>query len=110
MMTTQNTASPGLGKLGQAGTAIAIIGAIGLSIGFFTIQGDQVRLKALLLSYLYGWVLAMLLSLGCYGFMLLHYMSRGSWGKATIRLFEAGAKTLPLLFILFIPVMILRQR
>jgi len=106
MNTTSNTASSGYEKLGQTGTVLAIIGAIGLGIGFFIMQGDPVRLKAVMLSYLFGWVLAMLLSLGCYGFMLVHYMSRGSWGKSTIRLLEAGARALPLMFILFVPVLI----
>ena len=38
--------------------------------------------------------------------MLLHYMSRATWGKPIIRLLEAGAKTLPLMFILFIPILV----
>jgi hypothetical protein len=106
MNTTENTASPGFGRMGQTGTGLAVIGLIGLCIGLFIMQGDPDRLKHVLQSYLYGWVLAMLLALGCYGFMLLHYMSRGSWGKPTIRLFEAGAKCLPIMGLLFIPILI----
>jgi hypothetical protein len=106
MNTTENTIPSGFARMGRAGTVLAIIGIVGLGIGFVMMQSDPVKLKYLFQSYLYGWVLAMLLSLGCYGFMLLHYMSRGSWGKVVIRLFEAGAKCLPLMLLLFVPLLI----
>ena len=76
-ITTENIESPRYARLGQAATVFAIIGAIGLAAGYFTMRGDAPHLKLLMQSYLYGWVLAMLLALGCYGFMLLHYMTRG---------------------------------
>ena len=104
---TDNTAPPpSLGRLGQTGTVVAVIGLVLLGIGLLTAHGDPTAVKNVMQSYLYGWVLAMLLCLGCYGFMLLHYMSRGSWGKPVIRLFEAGAKALPLMFVLFLPMIV----
>ena len=107
MITTENAPPPpGLARLGQTGTLIAVVGFVLLAIGLLTTHNDPAALKNLMQSYLYGWVLAMLPSLGCYGFMLLHFMSRGSWGKPVIRLFEAGAKTLPVMLVLFLPVII----
>lgn len=106
MMTTENAAPPGFARLGMAGVVLAVIGLVILGVGIAGAAGHPEIMKNVAQSYLYGWVLAMLLSLGCYGFMLLHYMSRGSWGKPVIRLFEAGAKTLPLMFVLFVPFLI----
>src|SRR5882672_7661880 len=106
MMTTETTAPPGFTRIGMAGAVLAVIGLVILAIGVVTAQGHPEAIKVVLQSYLYGWVLAMLLSLGCYGLMLLHYMARGSWGVPVIRLFEAGAKCLPILFVLFLPILI----
>jgi hypothetical protein len=106
MNTTENVVPSGFERLGRVGAVLGVIGLLGIIVGIATAQGDPGRLKNVLQSYLYGWVLAMLLSLGCYGFMLLHYMSRGSWGKPVIRMFEAGAKALPIMFVLFLPILI----
>jgi hypothetical protein len=106
MNPNDNTAPAGLARLGRVGALLAVIGLIGIVIGALMVQGDPVRLKYLLQSYLFGWVLAMMLALGCFGWMLVHYMSRGVWGMPTVRLFEAGAKTLPLMLLLFVPILI----
>jgi len=106
MMTPENTAPTGYARLGMSGAAFAILGIFGLAAGAVSAHNDPGLLKNVFQSYLYGWVVAMLLCLGCYGFMLVHYMSRGSWGKPVIRLFEAGAKTLPLMLLLFVPLLV----
>jgi hypothetical protein len=106
MITGDNTAPAGFARLGQVGTVLGAIGLIGLGIGLAVAHGDPDRIKNIMQAYLFGWVLAMLLCLGCYGFMLLHYMTRGSWGRPVIRMFEAGAKTMPLMFLLYVPLLI----
>jgi hypothetical protein len=58
----------------------------------------------LLQSYLVAWIFWLSLSLGCFGLMLLHHVVRGRWGLVIIRLLEAGAKTLPLMAIGFVPI------
>ncbi len=57
-------------------------------------------------SYLFGWLFWLCVSLGCFGFTLLHHVLRGSWGLPLLRLFEAGNRTLPLMFLLFLPILL----
>ncbi len=54
-------------------------------------------------SYIFGWFFWMEMSIGCYGLMLLQNMVRAHWGRPLIRMFESGAKMLPLLGLLGIP-------
>jgi len=106
-MTATATAAPvGITRLGQVGAAIGVLGLAGLAFGIAGAHGDREIIKNVLQSYLYGWVMAMLVALGCFGLMLLQYMTRGSWARPVIRLFEAGAKTLPLMFVLYLPMLI----
>jgi len=57
-------------------------------------------------SYLFAFVFWIGLSLGCFGFMLLHNSIKARWGLSVLRLAEAGAKTLPLMALLFLPILI----
>lgn len=57
-------------------------------------------------AYVLAYVFWVCLSLGCYGFLLLHNMVRGKWGLPLLRIFEAGARTLPLMALLFLPFLI----
>ncbi len=107
MMTLENTVPSGYTRLGMTGTVFAVLGLFGLGAGVMFAHGDPALLKNVAQSYLYGWVVAMLPCLGCYGFMLIHYMSRGSWGKPVIRMFEAGAKALPFMLLLIVPILVL---
>jgi len=58
-------------------------------------------------SFLFGWVFWVTIALGCFGLTLLHHILRGSWGLPVLRLFEAGNRTLPLMFLLFLPILFL---
>jgi len=55
-------------------------------------------------SYLYAYIFWSGLTLGCVGIFFLHNVVGGNWGVAVRRLVEAGLKTLPLLFVLAIPI------
>ncbi len=55
-------------------------------------------------SYLFAYIFWAGLALGCLSIMLLQYISGGGWGLLISRLLEAGARTLPLLLLLFVPV------
>lgn len=57
-------------------------------------------------SYFYGWVFWLTFTMGCFGWQLLHNIIRGSWGRPVIRIWEAGAKMLPVMFLLYIPILI----
>lgn len=65
--------------------------------------------QILLESYFVGWFFWTALSLGCLGLMLLHHVVRGRWGLVVLRLLEAGARTLPLAAVGFIPIVLKRE-
>jgi hypothetical protein len=55
-------------------------------------------------SYLFGYAFWVGLSLGCLALLMLHHLVSGAWGFVIQRIVEAGARTLPLMAVLFIPV------
>src|SRR5689334_11775568 len=57
-------------------------------------------------GYLYAWVFFTGLSLGCLGMLLLQNTVRGKWGFPVVRLLEAGAKLIPIMGLLFIPIIL----
>ena len=80
-----------------------IIGAIGVvaaAIGLFTQRQQFFQ------SYLVAWVFWISVSLGCLAIMMLHHLSGGAWGLMVRRILEAASRTLPLLTILFLPILL----
>jgi hypothetical protein len=56
-------------------------------------------------SYLLAFVFFTNISLGCLGLLMLHHMTNGKWSFAIQRFAEAGVRTLPLMALLFLPVL-----
>ena len=56
-------------------------------------------------AYLYGFVFWAGLSLGCLGLLMFHHVTGGMWGFAIRRVLEAGAWTVPLMALLFVPLL-----
>jgi hypothetical protein len=81
---------------------IGIIGAIGCVIG------GVLQLDIFLRGYLIAYMFWTGLSLGCLGLLMIQYLSGGLWGLAIRRFVEAGAKGLPLMAVLFLPILIFR--
>jgi hypothetical protein len=54
-------------------------------------------------AYLVGWVYWVGVALGCLAISMLHHLTRGAWGLVVRRVLEAAARTLPLLLVLFLP-------
>jgi len=79
------------------------IGAIALIIGAF-IGPDA--LDHALRAYLAGYVLWVGASLGCMALLMVNHLSAGKWGLIIRRVLEAGAAQFPLLFVLFLPVLL----
>src|SRR5690349_1544626 len=96
-----STLPPGLANLQRIGAGLGVIGILLLLAAW---AGKLVVFKTLMQSYLWAWIIGMLFALGCYGCMLLHHICRGDWGKPVLRMFEAGAKMLPVMFVLFLPI------
>lgn len=67
--------------------------------------GAVVDTKHFFRGYLLGYMFWMNLSLGCLGFVMMHNLTGGDWGHATRRALEAGMRTLPLMVLLFLPIL-----
>lgn len=54
-------------------------------------------------AYLVAYFFWLGIGLGCLAIRMLHYLTGGVWGIVIYRFLEAGARTLPLLALLFVP-------
>ena len=59
-------------------------------------------------GYLIAYMFWTGLSLGCLALLMVQYLSAGLWGLVIRRLLEAGAKVLPLMAVLFLPILFFR--
>ncbi|HWC97469.1 MAG TPA: hypothetical protein VG456_11980 [Candidatus Sulfopaludibacter sp.] len=92
------------GNLKQWRNRVGAVGAISLAItafgAFLAPQGQFFR------SYLWSYVLFLGISLGCLAWLMVQYLTGGAWGVAIRRPAEAAVKTLPLMALLFVPIVI----
>ncbi len=82
--------------------ALTVGGALlGVSVilGFFLPQ-------AFFQSYLQGYMLLIGAALGCLAICMLHNLTGGDWGFALRPLLQSGAGTLPLMALLFLPILL----
>jgi hypothetical protein len=56
-------------------------------------------------AYLVAWTFWAGIGLGAMGIIFIQYLTGGNWGLATRRIFEAAAATVPLMSVLFVPVL-----
>lgn len=78
--------------IGLVASAVAIVGL------FF--DGPSIFLRAYLFSYLF-WLEC---TLGCLAVVMVAYLTNGRWGQISRPILEAGAKTVWLMLILFLPI------
>ena len=57
-------------------------------------------------SYLFGYLFWVGISLGCLALLMTQFLTGGAWGVLSRRAMEAASRTLPLLALLFIPVIV----
>jgi hypothetical protein len=70
------------------------------------IAGLALDRQQFLRSYLFGYVCWLGMALGCLGILLLHHTVGGKWGIVIRRFCEAGARTLPYMIVLVIPILV----
>jgi hypothetical protein len=70
------------------------------AVGFFLNRDQFFR------AWLIGYMLWLGVALGSMGWMMIHHLSGGAWGMVVRRVWEASSRTLPLLTVLFIPVVL----
>lgn len=79
--------------------AVGVLGVIAGTVG--ALLATERFFPAYLFAFLYWSGI----SLGCLAFLLLHHLTGGVWGFAVQRLLEAGARTLLLMGLLFVPLL-----
>lgn len=87
-----------IGGLTTRSITIGAIGAIGLAAGFFMAP------ETFWQSYLIGYLYWLAISLGSLGLLMVSHLSGGAWGLVSRRVFEAAAKNLLPLAVLFLPI------
>src|SRR5580700_10497872 len=71
-----------------------------------SIAGLLLDREQFLRSYLFAYLYWTGMALGCLGILLLHHVVGGKWGMMIRRMCEAGARTLPYMILLLIPVLL----
>ena len=80
-----------------------VIGVIAAALSFV---GAFVSPDNFYSAYLTGYMFWLGLSLGCMAIVMLYHLVGGGWGTVIRRTMEAGMMTLPLMFVLFIPILL----
>ncbi|MGB6385742.1 MAG: hypothetical protein WBD25_03755 [Terriglobales bacterium] len=78
---------------------IGLIGAIA------SVAGAFLSPESFYSAYLSGYMYWLGLSLGCMAILMLYHMVGGGWGTVIRRILEAGMMTVPLMFVLFLPIL-----
>jgi hypothetical protein len=99
-MTPAGSLTAQIGGWERKSLVVGIAGVL-LSVVAFLIDREQF-LRSYLFAYLYWTGMA----LGCLAILLLHHVVGGKWGRMIRRLCEAGARTLPFMGLLLVPVLL----
>jgi hypothetical protein len=99
MQTLSTSDVPSLGRLQQRALIVGVIGLIAGGIG------AAMNLDQFFMSWLIGFLFCLSLSLGCLALLMLQHISGGQWGMVGRRVFEAGSRMLPIVALLFVPLL-----
>jgi hypothetical protein len=80
-----------------------VVGVAGLVLCGF---GAALDARQFFVSYLFACTFWLGLALGCLGVAMIHHLTGGGWGFLVRRFLEAGFMTLPLMAVLFVPVLV----
>lgn len=92
-------APPIVVRIGQRSLIAGLVGVVLCVIGAFIDPTQFFR------SYLMGYVFWLGIALGSMAILMLHHMSGGGWGLVIRRMLESATRTLPLLAVLFMPLL-----
>jgi hypothetical protein len=96
------TYSPPVEDLARRRSRALIAGIVGLVACGIAFVADR---NHFYISWLISYLLFFSISLGCLGFVMIQHLTGGVWGVFR-RIFEAGSRTMPLMILLFIPIVI----
>jgi hypothetical protein len=94
------TDSPALARFQQRAL---IIGGIALAASLI---GAVMDVDQFFRSWLIGFLFCLGMTLGSLALLMLQHLSGGQWGLVSRRVFEAATRTLPIVAILFIPILL----
>jgi hypothetical protein len=80
------------------------VGVVGLVL--LVLVGVLTNPTAFFRAYLFGYTFWLGLGLGSLGVLLVQFLTGGNWGLVTRRIFEAGTATLPMMAVLFVPILL----
>jgi len=89
-------------RIGRGQTRALIVGVVGIVLAIVLGLRNPQQFYH---SYLYAFVFWAAIPLGCLGILNLHHLTGGWWGLPIRRIVEAGSRTLPFVFVLFLPVL-----
>ena len=89
-----------LGAIKSRAWMVGAVGAAAAAVGLFTQRQQFFQ------SYLIAWLFWISVTLGCLAIMMLQHLTRGGWGLVIRRTLEAATRTLPLLTLLFLPILL----
>jgi len=78
---------------------------VGVTFAVMSIIGAIIKPDEFFPAYLLGFMAWLGVTLGCMAILMLQHMTGGAWGMVIRRLLEAGTRTLPLMVLLFIPIL-----
>jgi hypothetical protein len=89
------------GDLGRWQVRSAVVGTAAVVLMVALADAAQA-----LRSFLFAWLFFIGIVLGCFALLMLHHLVGGAWGKVIRRLLEAGTRTMPLMALLFLPLVL----
>ncbi len=99
MADTGNYQAPAdINRLRTLALGIGGIALIAWGVGYYFNPEQALR------SWLLGFIFWGGISIGSLGVLILQYLTGGAWGVVIRRTVEAGTRTLPLVFLMFIPI------
>lgn len=87
-----------LDRLKKVSLLIGVFGLILCGVGF------AFKRQIFCVSYLFAFLFWTSLSLGCFYFATIHYLTAGRWGFPARRFLEAGFMTLPVMAVFLVPI------
>ncbi|MBV9170923.1 MAG: hypothetical protein JOZ81_12645 [Chloroflexi bacterium] len=84
----------------------AVVGIVALAVLAVLVIVGFTTTTLFFRAYLLGYQYWLGLSLGSLGIVVVQFLTGGRWGLATRRIFEAGIATLPMMAVLFVPLLL----
>jgi hypothetical protein len=92
-----------LNRIQLIALVVGIIGVIAMAVLGL---GDEAHKAQFFSSYLFGYIFWVGVTLGSLGLLMVQHTAGGTWGTVIRRPLEAATRTLPLMILLFIPIVL----